>query len=417
MTCDICCEVLTKHLRKNITCPYCEHAACLQCYKQYLLTSHTDPCCMNCKHVMSVDFLHDNFEKTFLHTQYKKHREQMLYEKQVALFPATQPLVEKKYKILQMRRELNDLLEKKQKIIKDIQKMYITINKIKYGVSKGIEIEKTHYVRSCPRDSCKGFLSAKWHCGVCNADVCSKCHVIKSNEQEHTCNPDDVATAKLLTKDSKNCPSCSVLIFKIDGCDQMFCTQCHTAFSWKTGVIETKRIHNPHYYEWMRNTNNGVIPREPGDNPCRGNVDIRKIMAILPNKSKKHTLLEAHRIVQHIQYVLIPDLTPADNSAELRIDYMMNNLTLEKFKARIIAQDVAREKKTQMREIFEMFCTVVTDILSNAVNKQITVDEAVDQINVIREYANNSMLKLSTRYKCVVLYITPNFYIDSNYKV
>ena len=56
---------------------------------------------------------------------------------------------------------------------------------------------------------------------------------------EHTCNPDLVETAKLLAKDTKSCPTCQTKIFKIDGCDQMWCTQCHTAFSWKTGAIQT----------------------------------------------------------------------------------------------------------------------------------------------------------------------------------
>ena len=39
----------------------------------------------------------------------------------------------------------------------------------------------------------------------------------------------------------------------------MWCTQCHTAFSWKSGQIQT-RVHNPHYYEWLRenNSNNNV---------------------------------------------------------------------------------------------------------------------------------------------------------------
>jgi len=39
----------------------------------------------------------------------------------------------------------------------------------------------------------------------------------------------------------------------VKNCDQMYCTQCNTAFSWKTGTLETGRIHNPHYYEQIRN--------------------------------------------------------------------------------------------------------------------------------------------------------------------
>jgi hypothetical protein len=40
----------------------------------------------------------------------------------------------------------------------------------------------------------------------------------------------------------------------------MWCTQCRTAFSWITGNIETTVVHNPHYYQWMRETGQ-TIPR------------------------------------------------------------------------------------------------------------------------------------------------------------
>ena len=41
------------------------------------------------------------------------------------------------------------------------------------------------------------------------------------------------------------------MISKIDGCNQMWCTQCHVAFDWKTGAIQNS-VHNPHYFEWLR---------------------------------------------------------------------------------------------------------------------------------------------------------------------
>ena len=117
----------------------------------------------------------------------------------------------------------------------------------------------------CPNYECMGMYNVNnFKCLVCNNDICSSCRELK--DHEHKCNSNTVETLKLLNVDSKPCPKCYTVIHKIDGCDQMWCTSCHTAFSWRSGLIETK-IHNPHYYEWLRTiSEGGVIPRNDGDN-------------------------------------------------------------------------------------------------------------------------------------------------------
>ena len=84
-----------------------------------------------------------------------------------------------------------------------------------------------------------------------------RCLCVMGTEKEdieaHECNPDDVASAQAVRRDAKPCPKCSMAISKIDGCDQMWCVGCKTAFSWRTGKIQTGVIHNPHFFEWQRN--------------------------------------------------------------------------------------------------------------------------------------------------------------------
>jgi hypothetical protein len=75
------------------------------------------------------------------------------------------------------------------------------------------------FVRACPVDGCRGFLSERWKCGTCEAAVCAKCHEPKA--EGHVCDPDVAASAALIASDSKPCPGCASLIFKISGCQQV----------------------------------------------------------------------------------------------------------------------------------------------------------------------------------------------------
>lgn len=91
-----------------------------------------------------------------------------------------------------------------------------------------------------------------------------KCHCIYV--PNHKCNENDIESIKLIDSDTKPCPVCFVRIHKYEGCDQAYCTQCKTAFSYDTGKIERGRIHNPHYYEQMEklNMNTDCEDGDPG---------------------------------------------------------------------------------------------------------------------------------------------------------
>ena len=124
---------------------------------------------------------------------------------------------------------------------------------------------KVVYNRPCPLEECNGFVdTSKWVCGTCKKQICKECFTEK--EEGHECNKDMVDTVKMIMKESRPCPKCSIYIHKTEGCDQMWCTQCHTTFSYQTGEIHVGRTHNPMYYQWLRETR-GTVPREPGDDP------------------------------------------------------------------------------------------------------------------------------------------------------
>ena len=126
---------------------------------------------------------------------------------------------------------------------------------------------KRQFVKACIAAECKGFLNEEFECTLCSTKACKECH--ESLSEGHACNPDVVANVKALAKEARPCPTCAANISKVDGCDQMWCTQCQTTFSWRTGLKEAGHTHNPHYYEFLRR-NGGQVPRAPGDQPAAG---------------------------------------------------------------------------------------------------------------------------------------------------
>ena len=93
MQCPICIEKITPS--KKVTCQFCEYTVCSKCTQTYLLSSADDANCMNCKRIWDREIMLKLLPKTFINGEYKRHRENMLLERETAMMPSTQPYVEK----------------------------------------------------------------------------------------------------------------------------------------------------------------------------------------------------------------------------------------------------------------------------------------------------------------------------------
>ena len=223
--CGICADVYNVSNRKEIKCLFCNYSACRSCYEQYLLQSNEN-ICMNCKTVWNREFLDNNFTKVFMKGKYKKRREDVLMDKQKALLQATIPIAEirnnasLRLEIIRKRKyELCQYIKTLENELRDIDNETYTLRG-QLTSKKVNDTQKRHFIKKCPNSECRGFLSTRWKCGLCNTDVCSECHEIKTNEEnnQHVCKPENVETAKLIAKDCKNCPKCGTYIYKINGC-------------------------------------------------------------------------------------------------------------------------------------------------------------------------------------------------------
>ena len=461
MTCVVCCESFNKSNHARVKCPFCEFDVCTGCSERYLCDTTEDAHCMNCRKGWTRETLVDNFTQKFVSRTYKERRENLLYEREKSLMPATQPYVEIEKEIRSIKPDIEKLdakINEESGKYSKIANQPLGVLAVEHGLSSefrasivrhklaneclkvinrirmdkehlvwvqdrlrghldggSVEQEKRQFVRACPFAECKGFLSTAWKCGMCENWACPECHEVKgpNKDSAHTCNPDNVATAQLLAKDSRNCPKCAAMIFKINGCDQMYCTQCHTAFSWRTGRIEKGTIHNPHYYEYARA--HGGLARNPGDVPCGGLPDYYHIRGLLRNLAQNGeqyaTIINAHRAWGHMQWVATryEVVNQLNENRDLRIKLMIGDIPEDEFKKKIQQREKARQRKTDIHQVIEMLRAVLLDLFQDFAHTKNT-DTLYLSLRELQTHYNETLDKVSKRYSsCAVPTLYGNF--------
>jgi hypothetical protein len=200
--------------------------------------------------------------------------------------------------------------------------------------------------------------------------ACKDCHEIKGATQDaaHECNPDNLASAKLIDAETRPCPKCGARVFKISGCNQMFCTACNDcAFDWVTGRIETI-IHNPHYFEFQRQRNGGQAPRVLGDILCGREVDhgtIHTITSDLFPREEISQMMIVWRGMNRVMYST-PGITWQARWEKFQDDCIKNVNKI--FSRDSVSQQITLQKMNNQREIlfrklqFREICRLIIEI-------------------------------------------------------
>jgi len=431
--CIICTEKYNKTTRLDIKCLYCDFHSCRECCEKYILDQPI-PKCMNpeCGREWTRTFLRKVFTAKFVNKTYKTAREQILYEHELSLLPATQYLVEREIEKENILKEIKKLSDEQDEIRKKINSLYIKHSRVDTENNEETHNSHTLYVRKCSDPECRGFLTTQWKCGVCSKWTCKTCHdnIGLDRNVEHTCDPNNVATAELIAKDTKPCPKCKINIFKIEGCDQMWCTQCNTAFSWRTGEISFDEIHNPHYFEWLysrggRDQHNNMVQHHRCDEMRVDNVFISNLFYKSNNRhidsvgyaSLFRTITEICRNIIHLRRVEIGryrfDKTIVNR--DLRVLYMRNHIDKEYFKTVIQQHDKKHQKCRDMTNIFVMVVDTISDILFRLYRTDMSLEDMqnhIDEMNEMIKYTNECLDEVSRTYNSVKYYMTQTLAIS-----
>lgn len=416
MSCPICCDDISPKSR-IVACPKCDLSPCSICFNRYLL-ENDQPKCMGCSLEFTQKFISDSTTVTFYNKVYSNHRVKSLLIREKSRLPDTQYLVEE-YHQRQIDNEKISVLEEELKYLtyrsKEIRNEIAAIRQSSSSHSK----ERKQFVQMCPSEDCRGFLSTAWKCGTCGKYACSKCLQLKKDRDDdtHICNEDDIATAELMSKDTKPCPSCAVRIHKIDGCDQMYCVECGTAFSWNTGLKVTGPIHNPHYYQHLRERNNGVIPRVDGDIPgqCDGDrlPTYKSIKSVIDFRNIRFKdWIDCHRSVNHTRFVL-QSYEPMNNErlfTELRVKYLLNFIDEKQWLSSLKKIQKRNEKNREITQVLEMYCSALSDLFHGLTIGKFH-ETIRDEALALKNYVNRELIIIGKHYNNKAPYIKDDWII------
>ena len=381
---------------------------------------------MGCKTRWTREFVDGWCTLKFRNADFRKHRELVLFEREKALFPDTQPQVERILRMRDVREMIRHLREQLIRLLQrynvpipvvddthfdrhpDLRDMHAAYTDalIEYEELRTggfvVNAEERRFVRKCPNGECRGFMDEDWYCGMCRQHFCERCN--GSRAQDHECDPDAVRTMELLNKDTKPCPKCGEMIQKTSGCSQMWCTLCETAFDWRTGIICVGKIHNPHYLEFKRKT--GALNREHGDIPCGG---LPTYQEIRQHENPSCTeLLSVRMSLLRIEGELRWRWVVREDNMYLRVQYMLHEIDEDAFKKELQRRDKQNAKARDVEQLFQMFLDTSSDELRQYVLGK-GRQEVMENIRALTDYTNAVIRTIHERYKCVTPYFIEKF--------
>jgi hypothetical protein len=265
------------------------------------------------------------------------------------------------------------------------------------------------YIINCFKDGCKGMVDNKGKCAICESVFCIKC--FKDKNDDHECLEDDLETARMILEDTRPCPDCSTRISKIDGCDQMWCTICHTVFSWVTGKKQTRgHIHNPHFLEHTRER--GMMIRDVGDHVCGGLPTREEFHNYVQYNIMPHDIITEDNLYEHYDiFSLFMNRFLQNKRRELR-DYANNDIEYCAYLLNITSKSLMmsridkKEKKRQLLmdalSVYEMFGEFIIDTFRDFVmkfNNETTNEYYMETLNNFFKRIQDGKMLFSTELK------------------
>ncbi len=185
----------------------------------------------------------------------------------------------------------------------------------------------------------------------------------------------------------------------VKNCDQMFCTVCHTAFSWTKGTVDKGPIHNPHYYQWK--TQNAKTELANNNLECDENT-YPTLTNVLQASNKANSkclkwISYFHQYFTHIEFTVRPLYQPTatrDEKMDINVDYMMGKMSKTEWKKLLYSCDKRQEMARDIIDLLDMGYTISGERFrkyiekSKELNTKKTTEKNNDMMNYVYELSN-----------------------------
>lgn len=435
--CDICQEQCNNSNHKHAQCPKCQADVCRTCIRTYLLNSVQDPCCPNCKHLWDAEFLNNLCGTTWTFQEYRRHRQTLLMDRERAKLPGDVEAIAMYKNYLDRKKEADNFHEeieaKRQAYLEAIgtqDQMLQEAERLRLNALglKPKKKDKWKFILPCPGKDCPGYLSTVGKCPVCEQWTCMKCFEQKGphKNSDHECKEENVASAEHIKKNTKRCPECGVPCVRVSGCTQMWCPQCHTSFSYRTGEVYKDPVHNPERTLWINNGQAAPTRKRKSQAmssssssggggatapPCPTQLvhpsAFRDAMTNMSSSLKNSigSIYDGVGDLEGYRLGRLRRLAQNQNASKaMRIQYALNVMEEEKMKRILEQQHRKRYHWTQILNVMTLVYEVLRDAIADMVQQK-TVASAkrvLKQHKMIMKHAKNRLSQIHRMTKMKV---------------
>jgi hypothetical protein len=369
---------------------------------------------MNCGLHWNRAFLDKHFTPAWRNGSLKKHRARVLFERERSLIPAAQPHVEHEAQLRSLRGSKDALMAAYRASLSASRAARCAwveaLQRLQDFQCGHVVEERRSFVAACPLEACKGFLSTQYRCGTCLKQFCSACRELKA--EHHVCDPDVLASIQAILSDSRACPGCGMSINRVSGCDQMYCTLCDVPFSYSTGRRILGVIHNPHYFERLRQ-----LRAEEGDMAGGAAQEAQEECGRWPamrfdwlSRCDRAILTSLHQTTVNLQHRVLPVLVRferlRDDNLDLRVKYCLGDLSEQRFKMLLEQRESRRDFEIHVREALQLFGLLSVEVayrlkgLAASPDRQDRASKALQEhLRLVEELVNRPLEDIGKRFK------------------